>query len=430
VPFCYFPDAVGGTEIYVRELAREQRARGDTVLILAPADTRQSYLHEGMPVERYTVSNRIDDVRDLYGPGKTSIDEFMAVLAQFRPDVLHVHGIGRAIAPQALQRARQLGIGVVLTYHTPTATCVRGTLLLHGVHPCDGVLDAQRCTACTLTGHGLPAVVAELVARTPAVAGSVLRAARVRGRFATALRTRELVTLRHMQTRQLLAAADQVVAPAEWVLRLLQRLGLPPDKVTLSRQGIAYPAVSPRPAHREGTLALVYVGRVEPAKGVHLLLRALRALPDANITLHIYGVTQGDAHAQYRRDLRAEAARDQRVTLHEPVGPGDVVSTIAQYDVLVAPSQQLETGPLVVLEAFAAGLPVVGSRLGGIAELVQDGGNGLLVEAGSVVGWSAAFERLLHDQALLQRLQNGVQPPRTMAAVADDMAAVYHKVAA
>jgi glycosyltransferase involved in cell wall biosynthesis len=267
------------------------------------------------------------------------------------------------------------------------------------------------------------------MARGPGWAGTLARATRMRGRLATALRMRELVALRHTQTQELLAAADHIVAPAEWVARLLHRLGVPATRVTLSRQGIAATARPPRSMRTSGPLKLVFVGRIEPAKGVHLLTRALRSLGESRIELHVYGITQGDAHARYRADLRAAAARDPRIVLHDPLAPDAVVPTIARYDVLCVPSQQMETGPLVVLEAFAAGLPVIGSRLGGIAELVHHGHDGLLVEGRGMLGWTAALERLLRDPDLLPRLQQGVRAPRTMAAVADDMAEVYRKAA-
>ncbi|HEY0303517.1 MAG TPA: glycosyltransferase, partial [Longimicrobiales bacterium] len=220
-----------------------------------------------------------------------------------------------------------------------------------------------------------------------------------------------------------------ISAPAEWALELLRRLQVPDEKLTLSRQGIRVPAALTVVRGAADRLRVVYVGRVEPAKGVHLLTRALHALPHLPIELHVYGVVQGDAHASYRRDLREDAARDPRVQLHEPVAPDDVVATIAPYDVLAAPSEQFETGPLVVLEAFAAGLPVIGTRLGGIAELVEDGVNGLLVGRSSNGAWAEAFERLAEDPALLARLRQGVRRPRSIEAVADDMAAVYRKVA-
>jgi glycosyltransferase involved in cell wall biosynthesis len=318
----------------------------------------------------------------------------------------------------------------VLTYHTPTTTCVRGTLLHHGAHPCDGALDADRCTACNLTAHGVPSSVAVTIARAPALAGTLMRAVGVRGRVSTALRMRELVTLRHDQTRRVLELADHIIAPAEWVRDLLRRLGVPDEKLTLSRQGIRLPDVTYESNPDDARLRAVYVGRVEPAKGVHLLTRALRLVPDEPVELHIYGVTQGDAHVAYRRDLRDDVARDARVTLHQPVAPDEVVATIAGYDVLLAPSQQFETGPLVVLEAFAAGLPVVGTRLGGIAELVQDGVNGLLVEAGSVGGWADALRQLAASAELRHRLRAGVRRPRSIETVADEMAAIYQAVAA
>jgi glycosyltransferase involved in cell wall biosynthesis len=83
---------------------------------------------------------------------------------------------------------------------------------------------------------------------------------------------------------------------------------------------------------------------------------------------------------------------------------------------------------LVVLEAFAAGIPVIGSKLGGLIELVDDGVNGMLVEPESVASWSTTLRRLTEQPQLLARLRVGVRPPRRIEAVADDMHAVYHEL--
>lgn len=427
VPFCYFPDPVGGTEIYVRDLAREQQRRGDAVMVLAPAGAPSSYLHDGITVKRFTVPDEIADLRELYTSEHTDIEEFVGLVDEFRADVLHVHAMGRAVGARAIERLKSNGTAVVVTYHTPTATCVRGTLLERGNRVCEGALDAVRCTACTLTVHGVPDLVATALARTPASAGVMLEKAGVRGRVVTALRMRELVTLRHHETRSVLEQADHLVAPAEWVHDLLLKLGVPPAKLTLSRQGIRTGNPVVVPGKKTDRLRIVYVGRIEPIKGVHLLVQALRLLPTMNIELHLYGIMQGDSNLPYRKDLEESFTRDARITLHAPVHPDSIIETIAQYDVLAAPSQWLETGPLVVLEAFAAGVPVIGSALGGIAELVQNDVNGLLVQERNAAGWAATLSRLLHEPELRGRLAQGVQPPRTMAMVADDMATVYQQ---
>jgi glycosyltransferase involved in cell wall biosynthesis len=79
----------------------------------------------------------------------------------------------------------------------------------------------------------------------------------------------------------------------------------------------------------------------------------------------------------------------------------------------------------VVLEAFAAGLPVVGSRLGGIAELVDEGVNGLLVEPDRVEAWSRVLRQLAMQPDVVARLKEGVRRPRGIEEVADDMETIY-----
>ncbi|MDP9171223.1 MAG: glycosyltransferase, partial [Acidobacteriota bacterium] len=102
-----------------------------------------------------------------------------------------------------------------------------------------------------------------------------------------------------------------------------------------------------------------------------------------------------------------------------------------EYDLLAVPSQWLETGPLVVLEAFAAGTPVLGSDLGGIAELVRDGVDGVLVKpAGSVAAWAQAMRRLCGQPELLIRLRAGIRPPRHTREVALEMMPVYRNALA
>ena len=100
---------------------------------------------------------------------------------------------------------------------------------------------------------------------------------------------------------------------------------------------------------------------------------------------------------------------------------------MARHDALVVPSLWLETGPLVVLEAQAAGLYVMGSRLGGIAELVGDGAGGELVEAGSVRAWTAAIARLAERRAS-GALPRRPREVRTMAAAAAEMAELYRSL--
>jgi glycosyltransferase involved in cell wall biosynthesis len=158
------------------------------------------------------------------------------------------------------------------------------------------------------------------------------------------------------------------------------------------------------------------------------VLRALAAHRDLPVTLDIYGVAQDTEGRRYASELAAIAAGDARVRLRAPVPSGDVVETLADYDATVVPSQWLETGPLTVLESFAAGVPVVGSDLGGIAELVSHDRDGWLVSHADERAWGEALGRLACDPDTLERLRRGVQAPRTADDVAADMASLYESV--
>jgi glycosyltransferase involved in cell wall biosynthesis len=92
------------------------------------------------------------------------------------------------------------------------------------------------------------------------------------------------------------------------------------------------------------------------------------------------------------------------------------------------PSQAMEPGPLVIFEALAAGVPVVGSDLGGIPEMVRHEENGLLVEPSSPAAWAQAFRRLVQEPELLPKLRRGIEPVRTMRDVAGDLQSLYAQV--
>ncbi|HYW07642.1 MAG TPA: glycosyltransferase, partial [Longimicrobium sp.] len=168
-------------------------------------------------------------------------------------------------------------------------------------------------------------------------------------------------------------------------------------------------------------IRLAFLGRVDGVKGLGTLIAAVRATA-AELRLDVFAVASPGSEA-LEREMRQAAAPDPRIRFLPPVPAERVIDTIAGYDVLAVPSEVKETGPLVVLEAFAAGVPVIGSALGGIAELVTDGMDGVLVEAG---GWSAALAALRPDE--VDRLRAGVRPPRTMAAVAEEMELLYRRI--
>jgi glycosyltransferase involved in cell wall biosynthesis len=432
VPFGFFPDAAGGTEVYVQSLALALQERGVRVSVAAPGDRDADYVWGALPVRRFSVDN-IGDLRDLYGSGDPRAAEvFGHIVDEQCPDLVHLHAFTRGVSLRLAREAKRRGIPVVFTYHTPTVSCQRGTLMRWGREVCDGVIHANRCTTCTLQAHGLPRPLAGVVGRAPIALGQAIGTLQQSVRVTTALRMREMIDLRHQSIRALLSEVDHVVAVCHWVQALLLRNGVPPEKVTVSRHGLSRPLDDvdqhPKALGPELPLRMAFLGRFVPAKGPDLLLRVLKMLPEAPVRLDLYGITEGAASSAYLQQLKAIAGNDARIRFLPPIANQGVISLLRGYHLLAVPSRGLETGPLVVLESFAAGVPVIGSKLGGIAELVRHDVNGLLVAPGATDGWRQAIQRLSQEPGLLPRLRSGIEPPRRMDDVADEMLALYRSL--
>lgn len=431
LPYIYFPDAAAGTEFYVQALVHGLTQLGMENLVVAPGQRHERYLHAGIQVVRLATTPGSLPLRALYGDGDDHVArQFDELLAEWQPDVVHFHAFTSAVSLQLMKATRRRHIPAVVTYHTPSASCPRGTLLRWGKEVCDGELLTRRCSQCVLHGLGMNRVASIALGALPPVLGCRLGDAGLEGGLWTALRMSELIHLRNQATHDYWQLADRVVVLCDWAGQVLRRNGVPVEKLFLSRHGLAQPIPSrpERSAIRAAAdpLRLVFLGRIERVKGIDLLIDAMRRLPEANLTLDLYGIAQGDSGRAYQAALQTAAAADARIRFRPPMQGETVIERLQAYDALLVPSQWLETGPLVVLEAFAAGIPVVGSNLGGIAEWVVHEKNGLLVSPfDDIEAWIDTLRRLSTEADLLSKLAQGVTPPRTMAAVAEEMFALY-----
>ncbi len=432
VVYSFPPDPPGGTEVYVGGLCRRLQDAGIEAVVAAPAAADARYRWEGLRVVRYAGRSATLDLEALYAEGDpVAIASFERVLDLERPDLVHLHALTAGCPPALARHARARGVPVVLTYHTPTVTCQRGTLLRWGMDECDGIVDPVRCAACTLHHLGGPRWTSRLVAHVPEEVGDALGRRHLSGGPWTALRMRSLIAARKRALQTLFAACDRVIAPSDWAERVLLLNGVPRDRIARSRHGVDAPRARRQAGPRDpgAPLRLAHLTRLDPAKGTDILLHAVRALPSARLELDIFAVAQGPEATEYGARLRGIAGTDRRIRFATAVEPPLVIDLLQGYDFIAVPSQVLETGPLVALEAFAAGVPVIGSALGGLLENVRDGVDGLLVTPhGSPAAWSLVLARCVEDRALVTRLRASVRPPRTMADVAREMAALYRGV--
>jgi glycosyltransferase involved in cell wall biosynthesis len=192
--------------------------------------------------------------------------------------------------------------------------------------------------------------------------------------------------------------ADHVIVPSDFLRKVVLGWGVAPERCTVVPNGVVPDARAAACRKSEArALRVLSVGRLVAWKGTDLLVRAVGGL--AGVTLDIVG--DGPEAAALRALVR-EQKLAERVRFHGALVPADTAHLVAASDAFVLPSRY-EGLPHAVLEAMAAGVPVVVTAAGGVPELMRDGETGLLVEpdTGAV---ARAIARLRDDDALRRRL--------------------------
>jgi glycosyltransferase involved in cell wall biosynthesis len=171
------------------------------------------------------------------------------------------------------------------------------------------------------------------------------------------------------------------------------------------------PAAFPYRAERRAQMRrLLFVGQVLPHKGVHTLVEALALLDTtaAPATLTIAGDADNPYGHELRRRVR-ELGLEEAVSFRGRVPRAEIVALYHDHDVLVFPSVWNEPFGITILEAMACGLSVVATGTGGSGEIVRDGENALVFAPGDAAECARQIGRLMHDDALFERVRRGAR---------------------
>lgn len=429
----YFPDSLGGTEIYVAALSRRFVTAGHDVAIAAPdpaSDVARTYEHEGVRVYRYPIPSSPTRA-ECQGDPVRGADLFHRWLEAERPDVVHVHTFVTGLGLHEVRAAKAAGARVIVTTHSSSLgyLCQRGTLMRWGEQVCDGVCEVEKCAACALHARGLSKAAAEAVASMPVEVSRAL--ARVPGRLGTALGMPALIARNQAMQQEMLRATDRFVLLTEWARRIVGANGAAGGTLAINRLGADFNGVGRKPGPllrpTRRPIRIGYVGRFEAVKGVHDLARAVASLPaDVPLGVEFRGPINTPADRAALVDLTSTLGRDPRVTFAAAVPHHEIPAVLATYDLLCCPGRCLEGGPTVAIEAMGVGTPVLGTRIGGLAELIDEGVTGRLVEPADWVGLAAALREAADDpRGTIDRWRAALPPARSMDEVAAEYLRVY-----
>ena len=434
----YFPDALGGTEVYVAALAKRLQAAGHEALIAAPKAglaAPSEYRHDGARVFRYPIpeSPTRTETRG-YQPVR-GVELLHAFLSKERPDVFHCHAFVTGLGSAELAAAKSAGAAVVATTHSSSLgwICQRGTMMRWGESLCDGVAAPAKCAACELQHRGLPRPAARALGAIPVALAA--RLGSLPGKFGSALGMSSQIAANQTRQAAMLASVDAFVVLTEWARQAVLANGAPPEKVRLNRLGMSQSgfAVKPPPSVRPTGSPVVagYLGRLDPIKGVLDCARAVASLPrDLPLRFEFCGPAESETARKVKIELQSILGDDDRWSFPPAIRPEEAPSLLSRWDVACFAPRCLEGGPTAAIEAIAVGTPVVGTKIGGLAELVADGVSGRLVPPGDVASLAAVLREIASAPESVDRWRAALPKARTMDDVAADYLALYESLRA
>ena len=445
----YPPKQVGGTEVYVFGLVEALKERGHecSVVYIEPFENqegpefrvlREKYLGTSVFILQVNqVFHKLEFVVFDVKLRNHLLEQFRALVTEVDPDIIHVHPLQLGFDSYLIENLNRAGEKVVMTFHSSTTTCARGDLRYMGKEVCDGLILQKRCTKCFYQWKAVPVPIAVALSKVPlrwyeSIFTSLEHSPKLKKLRSFASIPVAIGERRKAWTRTT-SNTKAIVAVCDWVRETILKNGTHAGKVVSSRHGLRLGAER-NGQMRTGISRFGYLGRISPEKGIGLLLTVLERMP-AEVRYEFEFCSSSFASKSRRPEeeqlvqaIYRLQQRDARVRVLDGVSDSQLRNVLSNWDALVVPSLWLESGPQVVYEAFAVHTPVIGSRLGGIAELVRDGSTGFLFTPGEGEELEALLKNCADSPETLRALRQNIAPVRTTTDVATDMILVYRQI--
>ncbi len=398
----YPPHFTGGTELYTQMLATAQAALGHQVVVFCPSpdqtSTRRSTVsfERGVRVIRYPLGprSRTKVFRDTFR--QQELQQALAqTLDETNPDLVHIQhlmGMPMSLADQVVKA----GVLFLLTLHDYWYICANAQLLTNTDQTiCPGPdPQAHNCARCAFARAGREGVLWAAPALAP------------------------LMRYRNQHLRKLLQSATYVIAPTEFVRQTYIDQGLDSDNLVVVHHGIEHPrdSIETKPLRRRLSdafrpLQIGFLGSISWQKGVHVLIEAVNELAHEDVRLVVYG--DSTTYPTYTAQLKQQI-QWPNINFAGPLSRQELWPALADLDLAVLPTLWYETSSLVLDEAFAAGVPVVVTDIGVMADKVLDGFNGRLFPLGDARALTQILQEIIANPGLLENWREGIPPVRTI----------------
>lgn len=347
------------------------------------------------------------------------------LFCEIQPDVIHAHAWKQTVC----LASKKAGVPSIVTAHHGGIVCPAGALLNADDQICKipaSEEDCLRCCVRAIPGHTFWFPILSLMPLSVRIGfGKWIRKLPFIP-FVTPLgQVSWLIRNKLQEVQDIGQFADWVIAPSPAIKEALIRNGIPDAKIKTVAHGIPMPDIQgtvPHKAHQP--LRLIYVGRINYVKGLHILLEASQGLAPIKYEVNVVGSAVTRQEQRYLAGLKTKYSTVNVNWLGQKTHD-EIFRMLRGSDVMVHPAIFLEVFGLTIAESLAVGCPVVATRCGGPEIQIRDEINGLLVPPNDVDALRATLLRLVDSPALIQKMSSQSGSVRSIEEHVLDIEKVY-----
>jgi glycosyltransferase involved in cell wall biosynthesis len=413
----FLPPFTGGVDVYAERLGHALARMGHDVSFVAVDSTLKdetdkisvlSETYQGFQVWRlkFSLAKRPKRALDqAYDPEMGALVK--TLLAEQKPDLVLILNFYQ-ISLASVEAAKALNLPVVHIATDFIPVCRRATLIRWNGDSCGVGESVKSCAECFVSQR-LPGRVTATVMNQLGEA-TLKKLAQKRHTFPlnivrpyweqVALMDERLKLLQPLREK-----VDLVFAPTQYTADMFVANGFSPAQVHLLPFAIDRNNPLENVTHVPAPhVRFLFIGRLQPYKGVHLLVEAFQKLQNPqNATLTIYG--KQDGHEDYFNQLMKTISTTPRVQFAGVIPPTELVRAFSEADYFILPSTWNENNPLILLDALQSNTPIIASDVGGVRGIVKDGLSGFLFPMGDVQALQNILQKTIDQPALKTQLQ-------------------------
>ena len=387
--YSYYPYHWGGSEVYVRGLAKRLVQEGFGVSILAAIPEKALdncklihkdkflkigiYRHEGIDIIGCVIDPTTDEIYGRYNPNW--VRSWLRFLKKYWPgknlDFFHMHANTPLVSAALSEAVKRYfpKVKTLFSYHVADS-CPKGSLLYFNQTTCSISPNLKTCTACVMNHRW------EINERTAKILATIWPDRFFPKAAPAKLRPKYLTKLALESFSRFAKHIDHWHVFSPQIATAIKGYGIKPENISVIRHGADDHYFNKSTANRCMTSAIfVYIGRFKKLKGLHTLLNAWNTLEENN-NRKLWIIGDGKELESDLEHLIKKSKKRSDISFLGTLNVEDLREKLEQAHCIIIPSEVVETGPLVFHEAVACGTNVIASNIGGCASLVKYYGKG------------------------------------------------------